>query len=50
MRSVQQTVKSVLARKEKLPIETHAERVPTGIDTDDLDVPAFIRRRKAEVK
>jgi len=50
VRSVQQTVKSVLARKEKLPIETHAERVPTGIDTDDLDVPAFIRRRKAEVK
>jgi cell division protein FtsZ len=50
VRSVQQTVKSVLAKKEKLPIESVAERVPTGIHEDDLDVPAFIRRRKPEVK
>ncbi len=50
VRSVQQTVKSVLARKEKLPIESVPERVPTGIQEDDLDVPAFIRRRKPEVK
>lgn len=50
VRSVQQTVKSVLARKEKLPIEAVTERVPMGIHEDDLDVPAFIRRRKPEVK
>ena len=50
LRSAQQSVKSVLLRKERLPIETPAPRVTSEIPDDDLDVPAFIRRRKPEVK
>ncbi len=50
MRSVQQTVKSVMMRKEKLPIETAGARVTAGVPQDDLDVPAFIRRRKLDGK
>jgi cell division protein FtsZ len=50
VRSAQQSVKSALARKEKLPVETGPTHVTTEIPTDDLDVPAFIRRRKLEIK
>jgi len=46
VRTAQQTVKSMLARKEKLPVETGPANVTTEIPPDDLDVPAFIRRRK----
>jgi cell division protein FtsZ len=49
-RSVQQTVKSLMMKKEKLPIETQAPKVTAEIPQDDLDVPAFIRRRKSEIK
>jgi cell division protein FtsZ len=48
LRSAQQSVKSVLLRKEKLPIETPATHVTSEIPQDDLDVPAFIRRRKPD--
>jgi hypothetical protein len=44
--SAQQSVKSLLARKEKPPVETGPAHVTTEIPTDDLDVPAFVRRRK----
>jgi cell division protein FtsZ len=50
LRTAQQTVKSVLLRKEKLPIETGVTHVTTDIPDDDLDVPAFLRRRKPEMK
>jgi cell division protein FtsZ len=50
LRTAQQSVKSALARKEKLPVETGPTHVTTEIPTDDLDVPAFIRRRKGEGK
>ena len=50
LRTAQQSVKSMLAKKEKLPVETGATHVTTEIPEDDLDVPAFIRRRKGEVK
>jgi cell division protein FtsZ len=50
LRTAQQTVKNVLLRKEKLPIETGATHVTTDIPEDDLDVPAFLRRRKPEMK
>ena len=50
LRTAQQTVKNVLLRKEKLPIETGATHVTTEIPEDDLDVPAFLRRRKPEMK
>jgi cell division protein FtsZ len=50
VRSVQQTVKNLMMKKEKLPIETAAPKVTTEIPQDDLDVPAFIRRRKPEIK
>jgi cell division protein FtsZ len=50
LRSAQQSVKSVLLRKERLPIEAPVPHVTSEIPDDDLDVPAFIRRRKPEVK
>jgi len=50
LRTAQQTVKNVLLRKEKLPIETGVTHVTTDIPEDDLDVPAFLRRRKPEMK
>jgi len=46
VRTVQQTVKTAMLRKEKLPIETAKTQVTSEIPEDDLDVPAFIRRRK----
>jgi cell division protein FtsZ len=50
LRTAQQSVKNVMARKEKLPVEEPPQTVTTEIQEDDLDVPAFIRRRKAEQK
>ena len=44
IRSAQQSVKSAMLKKEKLPVETGAANVTTGIPEDDLDVPAFLRR------
>jgi hypothetical protein len=40
----------MLAKKDKLPVEEQPAKVTTEIPEDDLDVPAFIRRRKAEQK
>jgi cell division protein FtsZ len=48
LRTVQQSVKNVMLRKEKLPIEAGPAKVSTEISPTDLDVPAFIRRRKPE--
>ncbi len=45
-RSVQQSLKSVVLKKEKLPIETGPKDVTTDIPADDLDVPTFMRRPK----
>ncbi len=44
IRSAQQSVKNLMLRKEKLPLESAAESVSTEIPPDDLDVPAFLRR------
>ncbi len=46
VRTAQQSVKNVMMRKEKLPLEVAAEKVPTPaeLSPDDLDVPTFIRR------
>ena len=48
LHSARRTVRSVMARKEKLPVETNLTQVTAEIPTDDLEVPAFIRRRVAE--
>lgn len=48
LHSARQTVRSVMARKEKLPVETNVTRVTAEIPADDLEVPAYIRRRVAE--
>jgi cell division protein FtsZ len=50
VRTAQQSVKTYEARKEKLPVEAQPPNVTAEIQEDDLDVPAFIRRRKAEQK
>jgi cell division protein FtsZ len=50
VRTAQQSVKNMMAKKEKLPVEAQPPTVTTEIQEDDLDVPAFIRRRKAEQK
>ena len=50
VRTAQQSVKNMLAKKEKLPVEAPPPNVTSEIQEDDLDVPAFIRRRKAEQK
>jgi cell division protein FtsZ len=50
LRTAQQSVKNMMAKKEKLPVEAPPPTVTTEIQEDDLDVPAFIRRRKAEQK
>ncbi len=44
IRSAQQSVKTAMLRKEKLPLETAAQKVTSEIQPDDLDVPAFMRR------
>jgi cell division protein FtsZ len=50
LRTAQQSVKNVMLKKEKLPIETAKTQVTSDIHADDLDVPAFIRRRKPETQ
>ncbi len=50
IRTAQQSVRTALAKKEKLPVEQGRPEISTEIPDDDLDVPAFIRRRKAESK
>jgi cell division protein FtsZ len=50
IRTAQQTVRSALARKEKLPVEQVPTETSAEIPKDDFDVPAFIRRRKTETK
>ena len=50
LRTAQQSVKTALARKEKLPVEAQPATLNAGIPEDDLEVPAFIRRRKVEQK
>jgi len=50
VRSAQQSVKLVLLKREKLPIETGAKNVTSAIPEDDLEVPTFLRRKKQEMK
>jgi cell division protein FtsZ len=50
LRTAQQSVKNMMAKKEKLSVEAPPPNVSTEIQEDDLDVPAFIRRRKSEQK
>jgi cell division protein FtsZ len=50
MRSAQQSVRSALAKKDKLPMEQERPEMTTEIPKDDFDVPAFLRRRKPETK
>ncbi len=46
LRSAQQSVKNALLKKDKLPIEAPPQNVTAPLPEDDLDVPAFLRRRK----
>jgi cell division protein FtsZ len=46
VRTAQQSVKNMMLKKEKLPLEIAAEKTPAPaeIASDDLDVPTFLRR------
>jgi cell division protein FtsZ len=46
VRSAQQSVKNMMMKKERLPLEVATEKapVPSELPSDDLDVPTFIRR------
>src|SRR5579863_10165156 len=46
VRSSQQSVKNLMLKKEKLPLEMATEKapLPSELPSDDLDVPTFIRR------
>ena len=48
LHSARRSVKSVMARKEKLPVEANVTQVTAEIPADDLEVPAYIRRQVAE--
>jgi cell division protein FtsZ len=48
IRTAQQSVRTALARKEKLPVEQEPAEMSAEIPQDDFEVPAFIRRRRAE--
>ena len=50
IRTAQQSVRTALARKEKLPVEQSPSEMSAEIPPDDLDTPTFLRRRKAETK
>ncbi|HLY62213.1 MAG TPA: cell division protein FtsZ [Terriglobia bacterium] len=53
VRSAQQSVKNLMLKKERLPLEVASEKAPTPseLPSDDLDVPTFIRRAgRPEVK
>jgi len=50
IRTAQQSVRTALARKEKLPVERTPAEMSAEIPEDDYDVPTFIRQRKAETK
>jgi hypothetical protein len=50
IRTAQQSVRTALARKEKLPVDQGPSEMSAGIPQDDFDVPAFIRRRRTEMK
>ncbi|MGH9431147.1 MAG: cell division protein FtsZ, partial [Terriglobia bacterium] len=47
-RSIQETAKTIVQRREKLPVDAKPEELSPEITLDDLDVPAYLRRRKAE--
>jgi hypothetical protein len=46
VRSAQQSVKNLMLKKEKLPLEMASAKAPapSELPSDDLDVPTFIRR------
>jgi cell division protein FtsZ len=46
LRTAQQSVKNMMLKKERLPLEVASEKVPvpSELPSDDLDVPTFIRR------
>ncbi len=47
LRSAQQTIRSAMMKREKLPIEAPVKKPPAEVPEDDLDVPAFLRRPKS---
>lgn len=50
MRTAQQSVRTAMAKKEKLPVEQGPSEMSTDIPEGDLDTPTFLRRRKTETK
>ena len=48
-RAVQETLKTAVQRKDKLPIEAGSGEMAAELPRDDYEVPAFMRRKKAGV-
>lgn len=46
-RAVQETLKSAVQRKDMLPIETGGEEIAAELPSDDYEIPAFLRRKRA---
>jgi len=49
-RAVQETLKTAVQRKDKLPIEAGIGEMAAELPPDDYEVPAFMRRKKVEFK
>jgi cell division protein FtsZ len=47
-KTVQQSLRNAVQRREKLPVDAPAPEVVVEASPEDLEVPAYIRRRKAE--
>ncbi len=46
-RAVQETLKTAVQRKDMLPIETGGEEIAAELPSDDYEIPAFLRRKRA---
>ncbi len=49
-RAMQETLKTAVQRKDKLPIEAGIGEMAAELPPDDYEVPAFMRRKKVEFK
>ncbi len=49
-RAAQETLKTAVQRKDRLPIEAASGEIAAALPPFDYEIPAFLRRKKAELK